>query len=104
MSASTPVAGRVTQILGPVIDVEFPPGGLPEVFTALKVTNPGINDQPDNLTVEVAQHLGENTARCVAMDTTDGLARGVSVRNTNGPISVPVGTGTLGRILNVIGE
>jgi F-type H+-transporting ATPase subunit beta len=84
--------------------VEFPPGGLPEVFTALKVTNPAISSQPDNLTVEVAQHLGENTARCVAMDTTDGLARGAAVKNTGAPISVPVGKGTLGRILNVVGD
>ncbi|MBK7864381.1 MAG: F0F1 ATP synthase subunit beta [Archangiaceae bacterium] len=104
MSASTPVAGRITQILGPVVDVEFPVGGLPEVFTALKVTNPAISQEPDNLTVEVAQHLGENTARCVAMDTTDGLARGAVVKNTGAPISVPVGKATLGRILNVIGE
>ncbi len=104
MSASTSVAGRITQILGPVVDVEFPPGGLPEVFTALKVTNPAISNLPDNLTVEVAQHLGENTCRCVAMDTTDGLARGAAVKNTGAPISMPVGKGTLGRILNVIGE
>ncbi len=104
MSASTTVAGRITQILGPVVDVEFPPGGLPEVFTALKVTNPAISSQADNLTIEVAQHLGENTARCVAMDTTDGLARGAAVKNTGAPISVPVGKGTLGRILNVVGE
>jgi F-type H+-transporting ATPase subunit beta len=104
MSATTSVAGRITQVLGPVIDVEFPPGGLPEVFTALKVTNPAISDQPDNLTVEVAQHLGENTARCVAMDTTDGISRGMPVKNTGAPISVPVGRATLGRILNVVGE
>src|SRR6476661_6522059 len=101
MSATT--AGRVTQVLGPVIDVEFPPGGLPEVYTALKVTNPGINADADNLTVEVAQHLGENTVRCIAMDTTDGLARGTEVRSTGAPIQVPVGKETLGRILNVVG-
>src|SRR3990167_3641707 len=102
--ATTATAGRITQVLGPVIDVEFPPGGLPEVYTALKVTNPGISDQPDNLTVEVAQHLGENTVRCIAMDTTDGLARGTAVKNTGKPIHMPVGKSTLGRILNVIGE
>ncbi len=104
MSASVAPTGRITQILGPVVDVEFPPGGLPEVFTALKVTNAAINNLPDNLTIEVAQHLGENTVRCVSMDTTDGLARGVLVRNTNAPIMVPIGKGTLGRILNVVGE
>jgi F-type H+-transporting ATPase subunit beta len=104
MSASVQTAGKVTQVLGPVVDVEFPPGGLPEVFTALKLSNPGINDQPDNLVIEVAQHLGENTVRCIAMDTTEGLARGVLAKNTGAPIQVPVGKDTLGRILNVIGE
>ncbi|MBX7116427.1 MAG: F0F1 ATP synthase subunit beta [Myxococcaceae bacterium] len=103
MTASVSTTGRITQVLGPVVDVEFPPGGLPEVYTALKVTNPGISNQPDNLTVEVAQHLGENTCRCIAMDTTDGLARGTPVKNTGAPIQVPVGAGTLGRILNVVG-
>ncbi len=104
MSASVSTTGRITQILGPVVDVEFPPGGLPQVYDALKVTNPGISNQPDNLTVEVAQHLGENTVRCIAMDTTDGLARGAVVKSTGAPIQVPVGPTTLGRILNVIGE
>jgi F-type H+-transporting ATPase subunit beta len=104
MSATVTTTGRITQILGPVIDVEFPPGGLPEVYTALKVTNAAINSLPDNLTVEVAQHLGENTVRCIAMDTTDGLSRGLPVKNTGAPIQVPVGKATLGRILNVIGE
>ena len=104
MSASVSNTGRITQILGPVVDVEFPPGGLPEVYTALKLTNPAISALPDNLTVEVAQHLGENTVRCIAMDTTDGLSRGTTVKNTGAPIQVPIGKATLGRILNVIGE
>jgi F-type H+/Na+-transporting ATPase subunit beta len=104
MSATAPATGRITQILGPVVDVEFPPGGLPRVYTALKVTNPAISSAPDNLTVEVAQHLGENTVRCVAMDTTDGLSRGMPVKNTSAPIMMPIGKATLGRILNVIGE
>jgi F-type H+/Na+-transporting ATPase subunit beta len=103
MSANVQGAGRVTQILGPVVDVEFPPGGLPEVYTALKLTNPNISSEGDNLVIEVAQHLGENTVRCIAMDTTDGLARGQSVKNTGSPIQVPVGKATLGRILNVVG-
>ncbi|MBX7099266.1 MAG: F0F1 ATP synthase subunit beta [Myxococcaceae bacterium] len=102
--SATNIAGRITQVLGPVIDVEFPPGGLPEVFTALKVTNPAISKEADNLTVEVAQHLGENTVRCIAMDSTDGLSRGMAVKNTGNPIMVPVGKSTLGRILNVVGE
>jgi F-type H+-transporting ATPase subunit beta len=96
--------GKVTQVIGPVVDVEFPPGALPEIFTALLLSNPSINDKADNLTVEVAQHLGENTARCIAMDSTDGLVRGQPVRNTGGPITMPVGKEVLGRILNVIGE
>ncbi|MBF5046067.1 F0F1 ATP synthase subunit beta [Aggregicoccus sp. 17bor-14] len=104
MSAQVPMAGKITQVLGPVVDVEFPPGGLPEVYTALKISNPTLAGGADNLTVEVAQHLGENTVRCIAMDSTDGLARGMAVRNTGAPIQVPVGSATLGRILNVTGE
>ena len=100
----TSKVGKITQVIGPVVDVEFPPGALPEIFTALMLSNPSISDQADNLTIEVAQHLGENTARCIAMDATDGLIRGQPVRNTGGPISVPVGKGVLGRILNVVGE
>jgi F-type H+-transporting ATPase subunit beta len=90
--------------MGPVVDVEFPPGGLPEIFTALRVTNAGIDDRADNLVLEVAQHLGANTVRTIAMDTTDGLRRGQDVRNTGDVIRVPVGEATLGRIMNVIGE
>jgi F-type H+-transporting ATPase subunit beta len=90
--------------MGPVVDVEFPPGSLPELFTSLRLTNPGINDREFNLVVEVAMHLGENTVRCIAMDTTDGLVRSQPVENTGEPIMVPVGPGTLGRIMNVIGE
>ncbi len=96
--------GKVTQVIGPVVDVEFPVGSLPEIFTALTLSNPSISDKPDNLTIEVAQHLGENTARCIAMDSTDGLVRGQPASNTGGPISMPVGKEVLGRILNVIGE
>jgi len=96
--------GKITQVMGPVVDVEFPAGTLPEIYTALKVTNASLGDAKDNLTIEVAQHLGENTARCIAMDATDGLARGQAVTNTGAPIMVPVGKATLGRILNVIGE
>src|SRR3954471_19525031 len=96
--------GKVTQVIGPVVDVEFPPGSLPEIYTALLLSNPSISNQADNLTVEVAQPLGENTARCIAMDSTDGLIRGQPVKNTAAPISVPVGKETLGRILNVIGS
>src|SRR6202158_3723157 len=104
MAATVQNTGRVTQVLGPVVDVEFPPGGLPKVYTALTVTNPGISNEADNLTIEVALHLGENTVRCIAMDSTEGLARGIVVKNTGGPIQVPVGKQTLGRILNVVGQ
>jgi F-type H+-transporting ATPase subunit beta len=103
MSAQVPTAGRITQVLGPVVDVEFPPGGLPEVYYALTVTNPTINAEADNLVLEVAQHLGENTVRCISMDSTEGLGRGMAVKNTGAAIMVPVGKATLGRILNVIG-
>src|SRR6266851_3124591 len=96
--------GKVTQVIGPVVDVEFPAGALPEIYTALTLSNPGISGEPDNLTVEVSQHLGENTARCIAMDSTEGLVRGQPAKNTGAGISVPVGKETLGRILNVIGQ
>src|SRR5439155_9605910 len=96
--------GRVVQVIGPVVDVAFDTAELPEINTALLLTNKAINEKSDNLTVEVAQHLGEKMVRCVAMDTTDGLVRGQSVKNTNHPISMPVGIEVLGRILNVVGE
>ncbi|MGE0397749.1 MAG: F0F1 ATP synthase subunit beta [Kofleriaceae bacterium] len=96
--------GRVVQVIGPVVDVAFDSAELPEINTALLLSNPSIDKREDNLTVEVAQHLGEHMVRCVAMDTTDGLIRGQSVKNTGRAIAVPVGTGVLGRILNVVGE
>ncbi|RPG14113.1 MAG: F0F1 ATP synthase subunit beta, partial [Proteobacteria bacterium TMED72] len=97
-------AGKIVQVMGPVVDVEFPPGEIPEMMTALLTSNVGIDDREDNLVVEVALHLGENTVRCIAMDTTDGLMRGQEVRSSGKPISIPVGPETLGRIMNVIGE
>ena len=96
--------GKVKQVIGPVVDVEFSHEALPDIFTALTVTNTQLSDKEDNLVLEVAQHLGENTVRCIAMDATEGLARDTVVKNTAKPICVPVGKGTLGRILNVIGE
>ncbi|MCC7071670.1 MAG: F0F1 ATP synthase subunit beta [Deltaproteobacteria bacterium] len=102
--AEAQLEGKITQVIGPVVDVEFPPGGLPKVLTALKATNPAIDPREWNLVVEVSQHLGENTVRCVAMDSTEGLMRGQKVRSTGSPIMMPVGKGTLGRILNVVGE
>lgn len=96
--------GKITQVIGPVVDVEFPPGGLPNMLTALSASNATISAKDDNLILEVAQHLGQNTVRCIAMDSTEGLVRGARVRNSGAPILMPVGIGTLGRILNVIGE
>jgi len=95
--------GKVVQVIGPVIDVEFEAGKLPKILNALKVTNPSISDEKDNLTLEVAQHLGENTVRAISMDSTDGLVRGMDVFDTGSPIAMPVGPECLGRILNVIG-
>ncbi|MEK6600448.1 MAG: F0F1 ATP synthase subunit beta [Candidatus Binatota bacterium] len=96
--------GKITQVLGAVVDVEFSDGSLPSIYNALKISNPAISDEKWNLIVEVAQHLGENTVRCIAMDTTEGLVRGMEVMDTGEGITVPVGPETLGRILNVIGE
>jgi F-type H+-transporting ATPase subunit beta len=96
--------GRITQVMGAVVDVEFPPGEVPDILTALTVTNTAINDKLDNLVMEVAAHLGESTVRTIAMDSSEGLVRGAEVTNTGEPITTPVGEAVLGRILNVIGE
>ncbi len=96
--------GRIAQVVGPVVDVEFEPGKLPAILNGLLVTNPAIDDKEDNLVIEVAQHLGDNMVRCIAMDTTDGLVRGMPVKDTGAPIKIPVGPATLGRILNVVGK
>jgi len=96
--------GKLIQIIGPVVDVEFGDGELPEILTALLITNPAINDVEDNLVVEVAQHLGDNVVRCIAMDVTDGLVRGMPVKNSGKPIMMPVGDPGLGRVLNVVGR
>jgi len=92
--------GRITQVIGPVVDVRFDGGDLPEMYTAVRIRRPDGSD----LTVEVAQHLGENTVRCVAMGPTDGLVRGMEALDTGAPITVPVGPKALGRMMNVLGE
>ncbi len=102
--AAAPAAGRVTQVIGPVVDVSFPPGRLPALMNALTVSNPNISEEADNLVLEVAQHLGESIVRTIAMDTTEGLVRGGMAKDTGAPISMPVGNATLGRILNVVGK
>jgi F-type H+-transporting ATPase subunit beta len=104
MSEAAVNMGRVTQVMGPVVDVEFPPGRVPEIYNSLKLTNARIDDTADNLTLEVASHLGGNVVRTIAMDTTDGLRRGQDVRDTGKPIAVPVGQEVLGRIFNVVGK
>ena len=92
--------GKVIQITGPVIDVEFPPGDLPDIYNALEIKR----EDGDTLVVEVQQHLGNNWVRAVAMSTTDGLARGLDVVDTGAPITVPVGETTLGRVFDVLGH
>ncbi|MCU0554027.1 MAG: F0F1 ATP synthase subunit beta [Syntrophales bacterium] len=96
--------GTVVQVIGPVVDVEFGEGKLPTILTALTITNKAIDDTEDNLIIEVAQHLGDNVVRCIAMDVTDGLVRGMPVKDTGAPIMVPVGEAGLGRIINVVGR
>ncbi|MGA1191825.1 MAG: F0F1 ATP synthase subunit beta [Bdellovibrionota bacterium] len=97
--------GKIVQILGAVVDVEFPKeGGIPSIYDALVTSNPAIDDKENNLTFEVAQHLGDNRLRCIAMDSTEGLVRGQEVIDTGAPISIPVGEKTLGRIIDVIGR
>jgi F-type H+-transporting ATPase subunit beta len=101
MATAAPAAiGRVIQITGPVVDIEFPPGQLPSIYSAVEIIRP--DHAP--LVCEVQQHLGNNWVRAVAMTTTDGLARGTAVRDTGAPISVPVGTPTLGRVFDVLGH
>jgi F-type H+-transporting ATPase subunit beta len=95
--------GKIAQVIGPVVDVEFGEGELPPIYGALKLTNPRIDNREENLIVEVAQHLGDEIVRCVAMDTTDGLVRGTKATYYGDQITMPVGRETLGRILNVVG-
>lgn len=95
--------GKITQVIGPVVDVEFE-GELPSILNALLISNPGINDEEDNLVVEVALHLGDHVVRTIAMDVTEGLTRGLPVKDTGKPIQMPVGDEVLGRVLNVVGR
>ncbi|HLF17857.1 MAG TPA: F0F1 ATP synthase subunit beta [Candidatus Omnitrophota bacterium] len=96
--------GKISQVLGAVVDVVFTEGQLPPIYTALQATNPSINDEEWNLVLEVAQHLGNNTVRTIALDITDGLVRQQPVLNTQEGLTVPVGEGTLGRVMNLLGE
>src|SRR5260370_17478396 len=101
---SNQVSGQIIQVLGNVVDVQFGADSLPPIFYALRVSNPSISDKPGNLVLEVEQHLGENAVRCIAMDSTEGLVRGMAATDTGAPIAVPVGPGTLGRLMNVTGD
>jgi F-type H+/Na+-transporting ATPase subunit beta len=97
--------GTVVQVIGPVVDVKFEGGALPEIYTALRITSEGFDmDNPVCIIVEVEQHIGEDRVRCVSMNPTEGLSRGMKAENLGGPIEVPVGEGTLGRVMNVVGE
>ena len=96
---STKSIGKITQVIGPVVDVRFEDGQLPELLNALEIDNGG-----RKMTVEVAQHIGDNVVRCIAMSSTDGLMRGTDAVDTGAGITVPVGNETLGRIFNVLGE
>lgn len=104
MEASANNLGKIIQVMGPVVDVEFKDSGLPAIYTALKVTNKLIDDKDWNLVLEVAQQLGSRRVRCISMDSTEGLQRGQDALNTGDQITVPVGKETLGRMMNVIGE
>ena len=95
--------GKIVQVIGAVVDVAFPDGHLPNILTALEIKNPNNSDAPD-LICEVAQHLGDDVVRTIAMDATEGLVRGTDVVDTGKPIMAPVGSASLGRIMNVVGR
>src|SRR5579884_1277391 len=103
--ATNVVEGRVVQVAGPTIDIQFPEGHVPKIFNAIHITSEGF-DVPVkiDITAEVEQHIGEGRVRTIAMQPTDGLVRGMKAISTGGPISVPVGKQTLGRVLNVLGQ
>src|SRR5580704_19243650 len=99
------ITGKVIQVAGPAVDIEFPEGQIPVIRTAIRITSAGFDvPSPINIICEVAQHIGESRVRTIAMQPTEGLVRGMRVEDTGGPITVPVGKETLGRVLNVIGE
>ena len=95
--------GKVIQVIGPVVDIEFPPEQLPAIYNSVKIADTS-TEVEISLIVEVMQHLGDNVVRCVAMSSTDGLTRGMQAVDTGAPIKVPVGKGTLGRVFNVLGN
>jgi F-type H+-transporting ATPase subunit beta len=97
--------GHVSQIIGPAVDVEFSEGHQPQIHHAVRITSKGFNiPEPLDVIAEVQQHLGEGRVRCVSMQPTDGMVRGMPAEDLGGPITIPVGSGALGRVMNVIGE
>ncbi|HVB88170.1 MAG TPA: F0F1 ATP synthase subunit beta [Candidatus Dormibacteraeota bacterium] len=105
MATDSTKIGRVTEVIGPVLDIEFEEGHLPQIYNAVRITSEGFDvPEPIDLVAEVEQHLGEGRVRCVAMKPTEGMVRGMKAEDLGGPISVPVGRGTLGRVMNVLGE
>jgi F-type H+-transporting ATPase subunit beta len=96
--------GKIVQVIGPVVDIEFPEGSLPEILNAIRIPRTNTQGEQEDLIVEVQQHLGDNRVRTIAMDSTDGLVRGMQCLDTDNPITVPVGPATLGRLINVIGQ
>ena len=103
-AVATQNIGKIVQVIGPVLDVEFEAEHLPEIYNALRVTGTAPDGAPINVVVEVQQHIGRNQVRAVAMSSTDAVVRGMDAVDTGAPISVPVGEAALGRILNVLGE
>src|SRR6476469_11173022 len=102
--ATAQKVGKVVQVIGPVVDIEFEQGHLPEIYNAVRTKTEGKGGQSIDVIVEVEQHLGENRVRTVAMKPTDGMRRGMKAIDTGSPISMPVGSATLGRVMNVLGE
>ena len=96
--------GKIVQIIGAVVDIDFSGGSLPSILNAIRIPRSDGNGPQEDLIVEVQQHLGDNRVRTVAMDSTDGLPRGVSCYDTGGPITIPVGPSALGRLINIVGE
>src|SRR5574338_1621492 len=103
-TATEQKVGKVVQVIGPVVDIEFEGGHLPAIYNAVRVVSDGSGAEPIDVIVEVEQHLGENRVRAVAMKPTDGMQRGMRAVDTGAPISMPVGPATLGRVMNVLGE
>ena len=98
------IKGKIIQVIGPVVDIEFEEGYLPDIYSAIKIPRVTTEGVQDVLIAEVQQHLGEDRVRAVAMDSTDGLVRGMEAIDTKEPISIPVGPETLGRLINVTGQ